>query len=80
MERTKHITMTMNIKILMRNVTDSQKQAQMQSPMKLFPACHPGNHIEVFVNGKNNIIYLSCSKCDRQIAKLRLKTRMEGHI
>lgn len=46
----------------------------MDCPVRVRPRCHNRAHIDVFVDGKRKIVTLVCSKCDRTISTIRLKT------
>lgn len=45
----------------------------IDSPMRVTPKCHPRCHCEIHVDPRKRIIYLSCSRCDRPITKIKLK-------
>lgn len=42
-------------------------------PIRIYPHCHPRAAIEVFVDVKHNSIILGCARCERTIAKIRVR-------
>lgn len=42
-------------------------------PVKIMPSCHPKCHMDVFVDGRKNVVTLCCSKCDKPVAIIRIK-------
>lgn len=53
-------------------ISTIKKQKDIHAPIRIFPTCHPKASLDVHVDGLGGIIYLSCSKCDRLIEKIKV--------
>jgi transcription elongation factor Elf1 len=58
---------------ILRESTAYQKRARLRCPIKMTPGCHPLASVDVFVDGKKQIITLVCSVCDQTISTIRIK-------
>lgn len=57
--------------LLLKTILQQQAD-KVTCPIKVTPHCHPRSFVDVHVDGLGGVIYLSCAKCDRLIAKIKV--------
>ena len=65
---------------ILRNAKAQQNRTQMKCPIRAFPYCHPEAGLDVFLDGQQRVIYLSCSACDRTIAKINVGKELDAQL
>lgn len=47
---------------------------KLNCPVRLFPNCHPGAHLDAYVMVKTRTVTLCCSQCDRPVAVIHARS------
>ena len=63
----------MACKEIMDSAYYNQKYLNVDCPIMISPKCHPQSSFVVHVDGKQGLIYLSCSRCDRLLSVAKVK-------
>lgn len=53
----------------------SARKKDIECPIRIFPKCHKRAHVEVYVDAQKMLIILTCSRCDRPIAKVKVRPK-----
>lgn len=62
----------MSCRELLESAAGHQHKTRLDCPIRIFPVCHPKAYVEVFVDGKQQIITLVCSACDTTMSVIRI--------
>ena len=55
----------------------SKHRKHLDAPVRIYPSCHPGAALDVYVDSAKHTIVLCCSKCDRLIETIHAKRKVK---
>lgn len=53
----------------------SKNRKHLDAPVRIYPKCHPGAALDVYVDSVKGTIILCCAKCDRLVETIHPKRK-----